>query len=86
MLSEWCEVNNILHDAQMGSRRQRSAIDGIPCMVDRVQKAWAEGKLAVMLLIDVKGALDHVSRNYLLRTIDGINADGDLMQWTESFM
>lgn len=39
-----------------------------------------------MLLIDVKGAFDNESRNSFLRTMEGIGADEDLMQRTESFM
>lgn len=51
-----------------------------------MQKASEERKLVGMLLIDVKGALHHVSRNYLLRTIESMGADGDLIRWTDWFM
>lgn len=51
-----------------------------------VQKAWAKGNLAGMLLIDVKGVFNHVSRNSLLITMDGKRADRDLVRLTESFM
>lgn len=63
ILSEWCEVSYILHEGKMDSRRQRNTIDAIAREVDRVQKACMEGKIAGMLLIDVKEAFDHVSRN-----------------------
>lgn len=39
-----------------------------------------------MLRMDVKGAFDNLSRNCLLQTVEKIDADGDLMRWTESFM
>lgn len=45
-----------------------------------------EEKLAGMLLIDMKGAFDYVSLGCLLYTMVGINAYGDLLHWTESFM
>lgn len=66
ILSEWCEVNHILHNGQMGFRRQSSAIDTVAHVVRRVQRAWVEGKLAGILLIDVRGAFDHVSQGWLL--------------------
>lgn len=39
-----------------------------------------------MLLMDVKDAFDHVSRNSLLHNKEGMEGDEDLMRWTESFM
>lgn len=48
-----------------------------------VQEAWVERKLAGMLLIDVNRAFDHVSSNYVLRIMECIGTDRDLMRWTE---
>lgn len=39
-----------------------------------------------MLLVDLKGAFDHISRSCQLCTIEGMRAEGDLIRWTESFM
>lgn len=39
ILSEWCEINHVLHDAEKGSPRQRSDIDVIAKVVDTVQGA-----------------------------------------------
>lgn len=86
MLSEVCKVNHVLHEGQMCSKRQRSGIDVVASVVGRVQESWAEKRLTEILLIDVKDAFDYVSRNFLLPTMEGMSADGDLMQWTESFM
>lgn len=70
----------------MTSKRERSAIDAMARLISLVQEAREEGKLTEMVLIDIKGAFDKVSRNNLLRTIEGMGNDGDLMRWTESFM
>lgn len=43
------------------------------------QKAWTEGKVAEMLLMDVKGAFDQVSRNCLQHSMEGMRVDGDLL-------
>lgn len=65
MLSKWCEVNHFLHNGQVGSQRQKNSIDAIARLLNRVQQAWAEGKITGMLLINIKEAFDHISWNYL---------------------
>lgn len=39
-----------------------------------------------MLLMDIKGAFDHVSGNCQLCITEDMEADGDLMRWTESYI
>lgn len=70
----------------MDFRRKKHAIDAVTGVINKVQEAWAEGKLIVMILMGVKGEFDHVSRNCLLRTTEGMSADGDQMSLAESFM
>lgn len=61
MLSEWCEIDHVLREDQMKSRRQENVIDIVARVIALVQEAWSEEKLESMLLIDVKGAFHHVS-------------------------
>lgn len=61
-LSRFCETNLKLHKGQMGARKSRCAIDAAIIMVDNIHKIWEEKKIAVSLLMDVKGAFDYVSR------------------------
>lgn len=42
--------------------------------------------LTGMLLMDMEGAFNHVSRNSLPQTMNDIGGDGDLMGWTDSLM
>lgn len=44
-----------------------------------MQKVWTERKIADMLLMDVKGKFHHVSQNFLLRAMEDMRADGDLI-------
>lgn len=55
-------------------------------VVSRVQEASIQGKMVGMLLIDVKGSFDHISRNCLSRTMERMGADGHLMRMTKSFI
>lgn len=86
ILSEWCEINHILHESQTGSRRQRSFRDIVVRVICRVQGTCVAGKVADMLLMDIKGTLHHVSRNCLLCTMESMGTDGDLMKYTELFL
>lgn len=70
----------------MRSKRLSSAIGAVARVISCLQEAWGEGKLADMLLMDIKGAFDHVCRNCLLRSMDDMGVDRDLMRWTVSFM
>lgn len=54
-------------------------------MVSRVQEVWTQENKVGMLLIEVKGAFNHVSRNCLPQTMEKIDAGSDLIRWTESF-
>ncbi|POS87202.1 hypothetical protein EPUL_001602 [Erysiphe pulchra] len=62
LLSDWCERENGLHEGQMGSKKYRSSVDAVARVVKRTQEAWARGNKAGLLLMDVKGAFDHVSK------------------------
>lgn len=79
MLAKWCQINHVFHAGEKGSRRQRSTIDTVIVLIDRMQEAWVEGKLVGRLLIYMKGAFCHVYGNYQLRTMEGMGADRDLI-------
>ena len=85
-LSHYCEDYSKLHPGQMGGRRERSAIDAVATLVHAVQEKWEEKKLAAALFMDVKGAFDHVSKGQLLTRIIELGIDGDLVNWTGSFL
>lgn len=61
-LSQFCEVKGKLHKGQMGGRKHRSAIDAAALIIHRVYEAWESKQVAGALLMDVKGAFNHVSR------------------------
>lgn len=61
ILLEWCEIDYVLHEGKIESRRMRRAIDVMARVISWVQDTWTEGKIAGMQLMDVKGAFDYVS-------------------------
>ncbi len=60
-LSQFCKKFRKLHKEQMRVRKRRSAIDATAIFVQQVYKIWENKKIAGALLIDVKGAFDHIS-------------------------
>lgn len=80
MLSELCEINHLLHEGQMGSKRQRNAIDAVGRVIGPVQTSWTKGKLTGMVLIYIKRAFHHITRKYLLCIRESMSADVDLMR------
>ncbi len=70
----------------MGARRRRSAINAAAIIVQQVHKIWENKKIAGALLMDVKGAFNHVSRAELAKKILELGIDDNLIGWTQSFL
>lgn len=70
----------------MESRSQKSTIDTVKIIIDRVQVTWLEERLADTLPMDLKRAFDHISIICLLRIMESMGTEGDLMRYTELFM
>jgi hypothetical protein len=54
--------------------------------MNRMHIAWNNGQIAGLLLMDIKGAFDHVNHRRLLTTMVAKKLDGDLIEWTEDFL
>jgi hypothetical protein len=61
-------------------------MDAAACMTEHVYQNWGRGKISGALLMDVKGAFDHVSRTGLTDRLQELEADPELVKWTNSFM
>jgi hypothetical protein len=85
-IAEQCERRQLLHDGQFGCRKRRSAIDVVGRLMKRVEEAWARGNTAAVLLMDVKGAFPHVAKGNLIKRMEEMGFEADLVRWVESFM
>ena len=63
------ETTDLLHQSQLGGRKYRSAIDAALILTHDIQRAWTKGNIVFCLIIDVKGAFDHVSKDQLLKVL-----------------
>jgi hypothetical protein len=75
-----------LHWGEFGGRKQRSAVDAVAYVMNQTHNAWNKGRIAGLLLMDVKGAFDHVNHRLLLTTMFAKKLDGDLIEWTEDVL
>jgi len=85
-IAEECERRQLLHDGQFGCRKRRSAIDAVGRLMKRVEEAWGRGNTAAVLLMDVKGAFPHVAKGNLIRRMEEMGFEADLVRWVENFM
>jgi len=85
-IAEECERRRLLHDGQFGCRKRRSAIDVVGRLMKRVEEAWGRGNTAAVLLMDVKGAFPHVAKGNLIKRMEEMGFEANLVRWVESFM
>jgi len=52
----------------------------------RVEDAWGRGNTVAVLLMDVKGAFPHVAKGNLIKRMEKMGFEADLVRWVESFM
>jgi len=85
-IAEECEQRRLLHDGQFGCRKRTSAIDAVGRLMKRVEEAWGRGNTVAVLLMDVKGAFPHVAKGNLMKRMEEMGFEADLVRWVESFM
>lgn len=78
--------SNLLDFDQMGGRKFRSAVDAVMNLTHDIQHAFNEKKVTSCLLLDVKGAFDHVSKDQLLQNLHKLNLPIMLINWVSDFM
>ena len=85
-LSHLAEMTDLLFPEQIGGRRARSAIDAALALIHDIQSARNRGLKLSCLLMDIKGAFDHVSRNQLLGFCQRLGLPKSVYDWILSFI
>ena len=80
------QLDHKLFPLQFGGRAKRSTSDALLCLVNTVEKAWKQKNIAIGLMMDIKGAFDHVSRNDLIHTLAKLGVQSNLLRWIFSFL
>jgi hypothetical protein len=66
--------------------RKLASTDHAHLLLQRIHEAWADGKVASLLLLDVSGAFDNVSRQRLLHNLKKRRVNQALVRWIDSFL
>jgi len=82
----YCETNEIFHRGQFGCRQGRGTSDALAQLVAKVENAWFQKRIALALLLDVKGAFDRVNKQRLLRRMIEVGIAGNIVRWVDSFL
>jgi ribonuclease HI len=85
-IADYCESAGVLHQGQMGSRRNRSAIDAVACLIQEVFQGWEQQQLTGAAFLDMVGAFDHTDPARLVKRMGELGIDRDLMRWVQSFL
>lgn len=55
-------------------------------MVAKVENAWSQKRVALALLLDVKGAFDRVNKQKLVSRMIHVGIAGNVVRWVDSFL
>ena len=83
---QFYESNEILHNNQMRARKNRSAINALAMLVQKVQDIWKNWQIVWVLLMDVKEVFDQVSQMKLAQSMADLGIDDDFIGWTKLFL
>lgn len=55
-------------------------------LIEQIYKAWDNGQVVNLLLLDISGAFDHVSHSKLLHNLRKRKVDEKIVRWIASFL
>ena len=82
-IASYCETNHIFHRGQFGCRRGRGTSDAVAQLVGKVENAWSQKRVALALLLDVKGAFDRVNKQKLISRMIHVGIAGNVVRWVD---
>ena len=80
------DTYHLLPSHHTGGRKLASTDHAIHLLLQRIHEAWSVGKVASLLLLDVSGAFDNVSRQRLLHNLRKRRVNQTLVRWIGSFL
>ncbi len=80
------ETYGLLPHNHFGARRTRSTEHALHYIVECIYSSWNKKKIASVLLLDVTGAFDNVSKDRLLHNFCTKQIDARIVAWIGSFL
>ena len=85
-LAYLADTYQLLPSRHTGGRKLASTEHAMHFLLQRIHQAWAEGKVASLLLLDVSGAYDNVSHERLLHNLRKRRIHPKIVGWAASFL
>ena len=85
-LAYLADVHRLLPSRHTGGRKLTSTEHAMHFLLQCIHKAWSEGKVASLLLLDVSGAYDNVSTDRLLHNLRKRRINQKIVGWVASFL
>ena len=86
-LAYLANTGNLLNDTQLGGRKQRSAVDTALLLLHYIQQhKKGSSSITTTILLDIKGAFDHVKKDKLLQVLHELQLPDNLISWVSSFL
>jgi ribonuclease HI len=85
-LAYLADAHGLLPSRHTGGRKLASTDHAIHFLLQRIHQAWADDKVASLLLLDVSGAYDNVSRERLLHNLRKRRVSPAIIGWVASFL
>jgi len=84
-ISYLVEAHGLLSTTHFGARKQRSSVDVLIHLQERIFRAWRGGKTLSLVSFDVKGAYDNVATELELHRLRLRRVPKQLVSWIDSF-
>ena len=80
------ETTSLLHQSQIGDRLKKSAIDAALLLNNEIELNKQLKLKSSVLLVDIRGAFDHVAKNQLLTILKELGLPLSLISWIYMFL
>jgi hypothetical protein len=80
LLADYLERGAHLHEGQYGCRKRRATVDVVAILMNHTKQTWKRKRVAGALLMDVKAPINNVSRQLLIRRMEKLGVEEDLIQ------
>ena len=85
-LLDYCNEDNLFHDAQYGFRKGRSCEDVILVCTEKWRRARDQGKTVAVAFLDLSKAFDNVSHQRLLSKLKSHRISGTVLLWFADYL
>lgn len=85
-ISNFLELNNVLHDMQYGFRAGRSCEHALLTAKEILLNSLSKRQVSLLLLIDFSKAFDMVEHSVLLKKLEHYGIRGTTLKWMKSYL